>query len=428
MKLKYLLMLFAFTLIFTNQIRAQFYGGSKYSGIGLPFFELEVFRTFSMNDATPQIHVYLEILNDDLTFIKSDSTESYNAKFELIAAVYDQNENQVLARVATNDVFVKEYELTNSRDERIQLSRSLDLPEGTYNLKLRITDLISKKTLSRNIEFNLENKVEEELAVSDLLFLNDLELDETGAIIMVKPHVRTNFSRNAQNFYLYFNAYIKKVPAELQIRYQFIDSKGETELDTTVITNAKKPVTSHIFKVDQNLLTQNNYRCNVTVETEDDEIEKVKGLSFYWVSIPETEKDIDMALRQMRYIAPVDSLDKYEDAPPEEQKKYFESYWNSVDPNPSTEINELMEEYFQRVNYANREFSNFNEGGWLSDRGRILIKFGPPDDIERHPFELNSVPYEVWRYYSLRKIFVFSDRTGFGDYRLLPEYMEQEYH
>ena len=86
-----------------------------------------------------------------------------------------------------------------------------------------------------------------------------------------------------------------------------------------------------------------------------------------------------------------------------------------------------MEEYFRRVNYANREYSNFNEGGWLSDRGRILIKFGYPDDIERHPYELDSVPYVIWRYYSLRKVFVFADRSGFGDYRLLPEYMNYEF-
>ena len=91
-------------------------------------------------------------------------------------------------------------------------------------------------------------------------------------------------------------------------------------------------------------------------------------------------------------------------------------------------MNELMVEYYNRINHANREFSNFNEGGWLSDRGRILVKFGQPDDIERHPFEIDTYPYEIWRFYSLRKIFIFADRTGFGDFRLLPEYMDEEFH
>ena len=86
-----------------------------------------------------------------------------------------------------------------------------------------------------------------------------------------------------------------------------------------------------------------------------------------------------------------------------------------------------MEEYFSRVNFANREFSSFNDDGWLSDRGRILLKFGFPDDVERHPFELDSVPYVIWRYYGIRRIFLFWDQNGFGDYRLHPNYQNQEY-
>jgi len=98
-----------------------------------------------------------------------------------------------------------------------------------------------------------------------------------------------------------------------------------------------------------------------------------------------------------------------------------------MDPNQETQKNELMDEYFLRVNYANENFSTLSVDGWLTDRGRIFIKFGQPDDIERHPFEIDSVPYEVWRYYSVRKIFVFIDRTGFGDYYLHPDYIDQEF-
>jgi len=90
-------------------------------------------------------------------------------------------------------------------------------------------------------------------------------------------------------------------------------------------------------------------------------------------------------------------------------------------------MNQLKNEYFKRVNFANRNFTAFGTEGWLTDRGRILIKFGYPDDIERHPFDMNSKPYEIWRYYNLRKVFLFVDRTGFGDYRLHPDYIDMEY-
>jgi len=406
----------------------QFYGGSKYSGVGLPFFDMTIYRSFDLENATPQIAIYFELLYDDLTFIKNDSLPRYDAKFELIAAIYDSDENQIAARVATNDVYVQEYDLTNSREDRIQIDRTMDLPEGEYVLKVRITDLISKKTLSRNIEFNLNDMVDEDLALSDLLFLNDLEVDSSGSVISVKPRVRDNFSRESQFFYIYFDAYSRNVPAALDIKYEFFDMGGEVQLDTTVVATVKKPVTSQIFRIDKKTLSGNRYRVRVEVDNGDDDVERSKGFSFYWITTPETEEDISLAIRQMRYLGMSDSISNYEDAEYSEQRRFFEAFWRTRDPNPDSEVNELMVEYYNRINYANREFSNFDEGGWLTDRGRILVKFGQPDDIERHPFEIDTHPYVIWRYYSLRKIFVFADRTGFGDYRLLPEYMDEEFH
>ncbi len=48
----------------------------------------------------------------------------------------------------------------------------------------------------------------------------------------------------------------------------------------------------------------------------------------------------------------------------------------------------------------------------------VFIILGSPDNIDRHPFEYDSKPYEVWQYYDLNHSFVFVDETGFGDYRL----------
>jgi hypothetical protein len=88
-----------------------------------------------------------------------------------------------------------------------------------------------------------------------------------------------------------------------------------------------------------------------------------------------------------------------------------------MDPTPETEINELMEEYYRRVDFANQNYSGFQEG-WKSDRGMVYILLGAPSEVERHPFESDSRPYEIWTYESINRYFVFVDRTGLGDYRL----------
>ena len=50
--------------------------------------------------------------------------------------------------------------------------------------------------------------------------------------------------------------------------------------------------------------------------------------------------------------------------------------------------------------------------------GYVYIMYGEPSSIERHPFEMDTKPYEIWTYYELNKQFIFVDDTGFGDYRL----------
>jgi GWxTD domain-containing protein len=289
-------------------------------------------------------------------------------------------------------------------------------------------DLITKKTLKRDVEtemFDIKNNF---IDLSDILFVDQIKPDSSVIKNRFAPRVKNNFSRESPFIYIYTEIYSKEIPATVSIRYILQTKDEEVELDTLIFAQLNSPLASNIIKIDKRNLTRSFYRCIAQLKRGNDHVERYRPVTFYWVNLPETKDDLTQAIKQMRYIVNSDSLDYYEeDAPPEEQKAYFTSFWKSRDPNPSTESNELMEEYYSRVNFANREFSSYADDGWLSDRGRILIKFGYPDDVERHPFEMDSVPYVIWRYFGLRKVFVFADRSGFGDYRLLPSYQGEEY-
>ena len=65
----------------------------------------------------------------------------------------------------------------------------------------------------------------------------------------------------------------------------------------------------------------------------------------------------------------------------EERQQFIESFWFRRDPTPDTEENEYREEHYRRIAYANERFAS-GIPGWRTDRGRIYIAFGPPDEIE----------------------------------------------
>ncbi len=68
----------------------------------------------------------------------------------------------------------------------------------------------------------------------------------------------------------------------------------------------------------------------------------------------------------------------------EERDEFIEQFWLRRDPTPDTEENEFREEHYRRIQYANEHFAA-GIPGWRTDRGRIYIVWGPPDEIESHP-------------------------------------------
>jgi GWxTD domain-containing protein len=94
----------------------------------------------------------------------------------------------------------------------------------------------------------------------------------------------------------------------------------------------------------------------------------------------------------------------------EERDAFIEQFWQRRDPTPDTEENEFKEEHYRRIAYANEHFSA-GRAGWRTDRGRIYVVFGPPDEIESHPSggtynrpleegggDTSTYPFERWRY------------------------------
>src|SRR5262245_13665035 len=68
----------------------------------------------------------------------------------------------------------------------------------------------------------------------------------------------------------------------------------------------------------------------------------------------------------------------------EEREQFIENFWLRRDPTPDTIENEYRDEHFERIAYANERFAS-GKPGWKTDRGRIYITWGPPDQIESHP-------------------------------------------
>lgn len=139
-----------------------------------------------------------------------------------------------------------------------------------------------------------------------------------------------------------------------------------------------------------------------------------------WPAMPLSMRDVDMALDALRYVTTPDLLDSLQHGSFETRRDNLEAFWKPRDPNPETAYNEVMTEYYRRVDYTQRTFGSMREpDGFKTDRGRIYILHGPPSRIER-TLDPRTGYTEVWTYDSSRKTFVFVDQNKSGTYVLVP--------
>jgi GWxTD domain-containing protein len=123
-------------------------------------------------------------------------------------------------------------------------------------------------------------------------------------------------------------------------------------------------------------------------------------------------------LSKVRYIITRQEEKIFLELPHSEKDKFIKDFWARRDPDPDTEENEFKMEYFDRIEEANKLFVSEGKAGWLTDRGRIYILFGPPTDrIADYMGDEYFVCREVW-YYGNFPV-VFQDPTCTGDFKLV---------
>ncbi len=140
-------------------------------------------------------------------------------------------------------------------------------------------------------------------------------------------------------------------------------------------------------------------------------------------------EECDDLFAKSKYIANSQEISQYDKLSKLEGKREFlYHFWKNRDNVPGTKQNEYFQAYLKRISEANQKYGSFNKAGWKTDRGRVLLKYGEPSEIDRFPNQTDTKPYEVWRYNDLEGgvIFVFADLTGFSDYQLVHSTMRGE--
>lgn len=160
-----------------------------------------------------------------------------------------------------------------------------------------------------------------------------------------------------------------------------------------------------------------SYRL-VLENTENGEVLGEEMIQSQWLDMPVSLYNLNVAIDMLRFIVSDSKLDEIDSGSDTERERKFREFWAQRDPTPDTEFNELMTEYYTRIDYAYNEFSSLQVPGFETDQGETYILYGPPDEVERR-MPTNAPTREIWHYPN--KTLIFEATTGFGDFKLVSE-------
>ncbi len=376
-----------------------------------------------------RLELYYQIFNHVLQFQKVG--ELFEAHYEMSVTIKDKEGKQIAAssrdwrtRVAS------EQQATSSADYTTR-QLNFDLPAGKYVVALTLRDNNARTTLSRDLDLKLDSPVGKLPTLSDIELVQFAGQKQENAKSFAKgdltviPSVTGSFGGEQNSKLSYYMEIYRGTDMAEQVRVETIlRPKGKSMVYRDSATAMlSEPTVRQLREVSLSAFGPGDYELEVVLKGRRNKKLDMKSVEFeiLWSAEAALKHDYETAIDQLAYIASGDHIKELKKPQTlEERIEAFNKFWQEHDPVPETPENELKATFYHRVSIANRRFGAMGRDGWRSDRGRIYIQFGEPDQIDDYPVAAGGRPYQLWHYYGLgpyRK-FTFVDEYGDGDYRL----------
>jgi len=405
------------------------------------------YATFRASGGKVHLEIYFLVSRADFEFVQDGKK-------------YHSNHN-IDVRLLRNDSLI-----ANDNWDRIDRADDLDsilptqllpdfsdfiLPPGSYNLLVTVTDKNTGISGNRQIELVLSEYKKGELIISDLQLATNIKKVEKEGIFTkygrdVIPNASSTYGIEIPILYIYceiynFESIDGEEPSSYKVEYTITDLNGK-ELIKPQPKVRKKPGGSSIEMGGLNIVALKSkgyyfrikvtdlatgtiatrskkyfvYRPGEIQELADAGLNSGFGGDGFVASIYDemTLKELDDEWAIMKMLAYKDEKILYRSSDEEGRRHVMLKYWQA------REGGITRNEFMLRATIAKQQWSGLRPG-WKTDRGRVMITYGKPDEIEREANNIGSRPYEVWRYFGIDGgiEFVFVDKQGFSNYELV---------
>jgi GWxTD domain-containing protein len=339
----------------------------------------------------------------------------------------------------------------STKDVPLIFENNFALKPGLYMATVILRDISDTSRYGRFTEsINVSDYSGNDLMTSHIELASQIYKGGNAEEMFVKngmtvyPNPSKFFGSNLPRLFLYAEVYNleykSESPGTYQLEYIITDESGsvikeypakvQNKAGNTAVILHSIPVigfktgryqlTVRVTDLDSKKQTQSNELFVVFREGES--FDEIKSEESYFSTLD--AKSAERAGYIISYIGKQDEKKIYDKLDLAGKREFLDRFWKERDPSPGTKTNELLIEYYRRFDEAEQRFSSPNVPGWKSDMGRIYITYGPPAQIEKHEFEQDVIPYQIWYYLQLpnqptQTLFVFAETAGSSSLKLI---------
>jgi len=397
------------------------------------------FSAFKGKEGKTYQEFYLMIHADQLNFI---GRENKNASFKVSSIIKNQNDELISKQEWFTDALLNRDSI-DLRSLVVYDQWAEILDPGIYKVSVNVVEQEHKTSGHTEFKINVPSFSNENLSGSNVEFITRLEdkrdenhFEKNGRIIIPNPWRRYGLLiPKLSFFYELYNIQNPDNDKFLSVDYSIIN-KDNIEVKNLSRIEVKKSGKnlSVLHAIDLSGLSSGIYTLKVEVSDSHENQKCSLSRPFEIIQIDYlsnnpllTEEEAEKGGKLIEYLGTPQEHDMYKNLSMQGKTKFLISFLKEKDTSPGTPENEYLQSIMQRYNYANQHFGWGKIEGYKTDKGRILIKYGMPDETENYSSEANSSPYEIWTYMQDKAfIFVFGDKNSNGNFVLLHSTKEGE--
>lgn len=367
-----------------------------------------------------------------LVFEKENDT--YQAGYQINVELFDEDSVFVTRQIKQKKIVTHDFNESIDNNTFDQDVIYLFSPKKSYKLRAILTDVNSRREyLLKTDKLNNNTLMQNNLINPIIINSNKINCDGEEVFQLSNfngfiPFSKENYSilipvrdtSISRIEYVVLNNRDTVINSNTN-SYEFISLKMISCENQIILKNSdNEKIKCFIIKDISSLLSEGDVVVKV-ISNEDLKTAEEFIFKSLWINKPFSLSDPEEAIS---YLKIVEKEDVVETLLSNDDKNYFKElikYWKKYDPSPETTYNELMAEYYLRVDYANLNFKPITgKNGVDTDRGKVFVKFGHPTKIDRISNDGGFI-IEKWFYEDTKNLFSFIDKTGTGNFQLLNE-------